>query len=178
MIVVSTERLLLRPLEWADREAYAAFRFHPEVARWLSRPARDPLAASEATIARFQSGWSTRGYAPWGVFCDSRLIGQCGLNFVPEFEATEVLWALHPGAWGKGYATEAAATTMRYAFLTQPVDRLISNIDPDNTPSQAVALRLGETKGKRSALRVSGKDYPIDIWAITRGEWQRGMPTA
>ncbi len=67
---------------------------------------------------------------------------------------------------------------MRYAFLTQPVDRLISNIDPGNTPSQAVALRLGETKGARSALKVAGKDYPIDIWAITRDEWQRRIAAA
>jgi RimJ/RimL family protein N-acetyltransferase len=62
---------------------------------------------------------------------------------------------------------------MRYAFLTQPVDRLISNIDPENAPSQAVAVRLGETRGERIALKVAGKDYPVDIWAITRGEWQR-----
>ena len=74
-----------------------------------------------------------------------------------------------------GYATEAAAAAMRYAFLTQPTDKLISNIDPDNTPSQAVALRLGETKGERRSLRVGGKDYPIDIWAITRSQWQRRM---
>jgi RimJ/RimL family protein N-acetyltransferase len=61
---------------------------------------------------------------------------------------------------------------MRYAFLTQPVERLISNIAPENTPSQAVALRLGETKGERSSLRIGGKDYPIDIWVITRDQWR------
>jgi RimJ/RimL family protein N-acetyltransferase len=67
---------------------------------------------------------------------------------------------------------------MRYAFLTQPVVHLTSNIDPDNAPSQAVAVRLGETKGERSKLTVGGKDYPIDIWLITRGEWQRRMSAA
>ena len=143
MNVVSTERLLLRPLEWADREAYAAFRFHPEVARWLSPVDRDPLAASEATIARFQSGWSTRGYAPWGVFCDGRLIGQCGLNFVPEFEATEVLWALHPDFWGKGYATETARAALAYGFDTLALKLIFAMTRPDNLASQAVMRRLG-----------------------------------
>jgi RimJ/RimL family protein N-acetyltransferase len=57
--------------------------------------------------------------------------------------------------------------------MTQPVDRLISCIDPDNTPSQAVARRIGETQGERSALRIGGVDYPIDIWSIGRAEWQR-----
>ena len=143
MTVVSTERLLLRPLEWADREAYAAFRFHPEVARWLSPVDRDPLAASEATIARFQASWSARGYAPWGVFCDGRLIGQCGLNFVPEFEATEVLWALHPDGWGKGYATEAARAALELGFGTIGLALIFAVTWPENLASQAVMKRLG-----------------------------------
>src|SRR5471030_242331 len=142
MNTVSTERLFLRPLEWAAREAYAAFRFHPEVARWLSPADRDPLAASEATIARFQSGWSTRGYAPWGVFCDGKLIGQCGLNFVPEFEATEVLWALHPDAWGKGYATEAARAALKLGFEKIGLALIFAVTKPENFASQAVMKRL------------------------------------
>jgi ribosomal-protein-alanine N-acetyltransferase len=143
MTAVSTERLLLRPLEWADREAYAAFRFHPEVAQWLSPADRDPLAASEATIARFQSSWSTRGYAPWGVFRDGKLIGQCGLNFVPEFGKTEVLWALHPAAWGQGYATEAARAALAFGFETIGLDLIFAVTKPDNLASQAVMKRLG-----------------------------------
>ena len=67
---------------------------------------------------------------------------------------------------------------MRYAFLTQPVDRLICNIDPGNTPSQTVASRLAETNGVPSVLKVAGKDYSIDIWVITRDEWQRRIAAA
>src|SRR6185437_9997967 len=33
-----------------------------------------------------------------------------------------------------------------YAFTTQPVERMISCIDPENEASQAVAERIGETK--------------------------------
>ena len=143
MTAVSTERLLLRPLEWADREAYAAFRFHPEVAKWLSPADRDPLAAAEATIARFRSSWNTRGYAPWGVFREGRLIGQCGLNFVPEFEETEVLWALHPDAWGQGYATEAARAALKLGFETIGLSLIFAVTKPDNVASQAVMKRLG-----------------------------------
>jgi RimJ/RimL family protein N-acetyltransferase len=143
MTALRTERLTLRPLELADREAYAAMRFHPEVARWLSPADRDPLAAAEATIARFQSGWSTRGYAPWGVFREGRLIGQCGLNFVPEFEETEVLWALHPDAWGKGYATEAAQAALTFGFETIGLALIFAVTRPGNLASQAVMKRLG-----------------------------------
>ena len=101
------------------------------------------------------------------------MMGRVGMMNPEGWPGLEIGWTLGKAYWGHGYATEAAAAAMRFAFLTQPVERLISNIDPDNTPSQAVAVRLGETKGERSALTVAGKEYPIDIWAISRGEWQR-----
>jgi RimJ/RimL family protein N-acetyltransferase len=62
---------------------------------------------------------------------------------------------------------------MAYAFLTQPIDRLISCIAPENTASQAVAKRIGENKGPRQELVIGGKAYGIDIWSITRAEWRR-----
>jgi RimJ/RimL family protein N-acetyltransferase len=75
--------------------------------------------------------------------------------------------------WGQGYATEAATAAMRYGFLTQPVDRLISCIDPENAASQAVAKRIGEKKDGKANLRIAGKDYPVDLWVITRAVWQQ-----
>ena len=62
---------------------------------------------------------------------------------------------------------------MRYGFLTQPVDRLISVIDPGNKASQAVALRLGESKGPPQDIVIGGKTFTADIWSITRAQWQR-----
>ena len=58
------------------------------------------------------------------------------------------------------------------SFITLPLERVISIIHPENVPSQKVAARAGETKGQRIALEFAGKDYPADIWAITRAEWE------
>ncbi len=70
-----------------------------------------------------------------------------------------------------GYASEAAEAALSFAFLTQPVERMISCIDPDNAASPAVARRIGETRGELQYLRVAGKEHPVDIWSIARGEW-------
>jgi RimJ/RimL family protein N-acetyltransferase len=101
------------------------------------------------------------------------MMGRVGMINPEGWPGLEIGWTLGKRYWGQGYATEAAAVAMRYAFLTQPVAKLISCIDPDNVASQSVARRIGESKGERTALTVGGKDYPIDIWSITRDEWLR-----
>lgn len=143
MIVLQTERLTLRPLVAADAELYAAMRYHPEVARWLSVSDADPVEAALAAIGRYELSWQQRRYAPWGLFHDGHLIGHGGLNFVPEFDATEVLWALHPKAWGKGYATEMAHAALRYGFEDLGLALIFAITRPDNTASQSVMERLG-----------------------------------
>lgn len=143
MAVLHTDRLLLRPLDFADAEAYAAVRFHPEVAKWLRPPEGSPIEAARANIERFVQSWSERRYAPWGIFLDGRLIGQGGLNYVPEFDGTEVLWALHPGAWGKGYATEMARAALEFGFGELGLSMIFAITKPDNLASQAVMRRLG-----------------------------------
>lgn len=51
----------------------------------------------------------------------------------------EVGWHLHPAAQGRGLATEAARALLAVAALP----RVLALTDPDNTASQAVAIRLG-----------------------------------
>ncbi|MBS0538285.1 MAG: GNAT family N-acetyltransferase [Proteobacteria bacterium] len=143
MTVLQTDRLTLRPLIAADAELYAGMRYHPDVAKWLSPSELDPIDAARAAIERFELSWQERRYAPWGLFRDGRLIGHGGLNFVPEFEATEVLWALHPDAWGRGYATEMARAALRFGFETVGLASIFAITKPDNTASQAVMKRLG-----------------------------------
>ena len=50
---------------------------------------------------------------------------------------------LHPDYWGMGYATEAGAEAIRYAFEELDLERIYSCILPENVQSQAVARRLG-----------------------------------
>lgn len=151
--IVRTRRLELRPLVPDDAPAYAAMRYHPEVARWLLPAAGDTLDAARAGIARFAAGWRERGYGPWGVFHDGRLVGQAGLNFVPEFEATEVLWSLHPNAWGHGFATEAGGAAIAFGFGTLGLPLIFAVTRPDNRASQAVMRRLGLSYRKNVVYR-------------------------
>lgn len=143
MTVLKTERLTLRPLHPGDTRAYAAMRYHPEVAKWLSPAQGEPLEAARAAIERYAQSWRDRSYGPWAIFHDRRLIGHAGLNFVPEFGKTEVLWSLHPDAWGHGFATEAGRAALDFGFRTLGLALIFAVTKPDNRASQAVMKRLG-----------------------------------
>ncbi len=171
---LETERLVLREMRNEDFEAWASFMADMEVVRYLNG---SPQLRSDAwrNMAMTLGHWALRGYGMWAVERkeDRAFMGRVGM-FSPEgWPGLEVGWTLGRPYWGKGYATEAAAASMRYAFLTQPVDRIISTIHPENKASQAVALRLGEAKGPRQELIIAGNTYTADIWSITREEWQK-----
>ena len=153
MTILATERLTLRPLVPDDARDYAVLRTHPEVAKWLPAPSGD-------AVERFATGWQERGYAPWGVFLAGRLIGHGGLNWVSEFGETEVLWALHPDFWGKGYATEVAEASLAYGFDTLELGLIFAITLESNIASQAVMKRIGLTYRKR----VDYKGFKDVVW--------------
>lgn len=171
---LETERLILREVRPDDFEAFAGFMADPDVVRYLHG---EPMARADAWRA-FASGighWALRGYGVWAVErkADGQFIGRVGLYNPEGWPGLEVGWTLGKPFWHQGYASEAAKVSMRYGFLTQPVDRLISMIDPGNKASQAVARKLGESKGPPHEIVIGGKFFSADVWSITRAEWRR-----
>jgi RimJ/RimL family protein N-acetyltransferase len=171
---LETERLVLRGLTAEDFEPLAEFMADPEVARYLTG---EPLSRADTWrgLATALGHWHLRGYGVWAVErkSDRAFMGRVGMINPEGWPGLEIGWTLGRLYWGEGYATEAARAAMAYAFATQKVDRLISCIDPDNLASQAVAKRLGESKGERHTLHASSKDFIVDIWSITRAQWEK-----
>lgn len=171
---LETERLRLRAWTPEDFEDHARFSADPDVMRYLSG---EPQSRAEAwrTMAMIVGHWALRGYGFFAVEqkSDRRFIGRVGLWNPEGWPALEVGWTLGKEYWGRGYATEAARAALAYAFITQNVDHMISVIHIDNVASQKVAQRLGETKSERREIGVGGKSFPVDIWSISRAEWQK-----
>jgi RimJ/RimL family protein N-acetyltransferase len=175
---LQTERLILRGWRDDDFDALAAYHADADVMTFLGgvQERRDAWRAMSQLLGH----WVLRGYGKWAVErkSDGAMMGSVGLINPEGWPGLEVGWTLAKPYWGEGYATEAASAALGYGFLTQPVDRLISCIDPNNVASQAVAKRVGETKGERANLRIGGKDYPVDLWFITRAQWQKRQTAA
>lgn len=61
-------------------------------------------------------------------------------HFTPE---VGLFWAIFPDHWGHGYATEAAAAMVAYAFTQLRLRRIVATTEHDNARSINVMRRLG-----------------------------------
>lgn len=170
MPTLETERLLLRPLEEADLDAYAAIMADPEVCRYLGH---EPLTRDDAwrSMAMFLGHEQLRGWTNNAVVLKQtgELLGRCGLWRPEGWPGLEVGWTFGRFAWGQGFATEAAAAWRDYAFEALDVDELVSVIHRDNLRSVRVAERIGH----RYLRDIEVRGFPCVLYGQLREETKR-----
>lgn len=168
MVTLETERLVMRPFAESDLDAYAEMCADPEVMRFLGGKTWTRLEAWRH-IATTLGHWQLRGYGPWAVETrdGGQLVGRVGLMYPEGWPGFEVGWTLARPAWGNGYATEAAARALDYAFHELDRDHVISLIHEDNRASLAVSKRLGQ-KFERT-VELFGED--VGVYGIHRRDW-------
>ena len=168
--ILETERLLLRVQQAGDFERYAEMLAHPS-----SLHIGGPLLRHEAwrRFLQMPGAWMVQGFAMFSVVEKSsgRWMGQAGPWCPDGWPGTEVGYSFHMDARGKGYATEASAAAMDYAFDILGWDEVIHSISPENTASQTVAQRLGSRNRGPGKLPPPLDVHAIEIWAQSRAEW-------
>ncbi|HLW37738.1 MAG TPA: GNAT family N-acetyltransferase [Candidatus Eremiobacteraceae bacterium] len=145
---LKTPRLLLRPFSMDDLDAHAEILRDPLVTRYLPR---GPFAPEEAraistrVLDHFIGHWERHEFGVWGVVeaTTGLLIGQCGLNYLPDNPEVEVLYLLARAAWGRGLATEAACASVQYGFEVVGLNRIVGITMPENVASQRVLTKAG-----------------------------------
>jgi RimJ/RimL family protein N-acetyltransferase len=165
--VIPTERLVLRPFKASDLDACAEMNADPEVVAFLGNGQPVDRQESWKIMAWLLGHWQLRGFGSWAVEEreTKRFIGRVGLFYPEGWPGIEISYVLARSAWGKGYATEGARTTMSHAFEKLKIPRVISLIHPANRSSVKVAEKLGEAFERRMefngrTLLVYGRDNP------------------
>ena len=139
---IVTARLRLSAPELADFEHWAAFFASPRSIHergMMDRASAWRVWSSDVAI------WGLRGYGPFRVSDreTGAYLGEVGIyepDFYPE---PELGWFVIPSAEGRGIAAEAARAVLHWARDQLGWSRLINIIDPANTRSIALGLRLG-----------------------------------
>jgi RimJ/RimL family protein N-acetyltransferase len=152
-VVYETERLVVR--DWVDTDEDRVFDIYRrwEVSRWLGAVPRVMTARDAA--ARTIERWNERNRDPlhgvWAVEERSTAVVAGTVLLVPLPEPSdgteskgevEVGWHLHPDAWGRGLATEAARGAIAHGFKGG-LEQIYAVVRPDNAASLAVCRRLG-----------------------------------
>ena len=151
--VLSTERLVLRPVTADDHAALLAHWTQPEVRRFLFDGAAPSAAEVAETIEESIGHFAARGFGIWLIELGAEaglagtaagLVGTAGLRPLEE-SGLEIFYSLAPGAWGHGYATEAARAVVEYGLGPLGLPEVLAEVDEGNAASVAVVKRLGMT---------------------------------
>ena len=151
MTEIRTERLLLRRASLEDVEAFHAIMSDPRAMRYWSTPPHATLDETRDWVASMAED-DPAVREDFVIELDGAAIGKAGCYRLPE-----IGYLLHPDHWGRGYAREAMAAVIAHIFATRDVEKLVADVDPRNTPSIGLLLRLGFTETHRA-----------------RGTWQVG----
>ena len=145
--LLTTERLVLRPVTAQDHPVLLAHWTQPDVRRFLfdgaAPSAAEVAEAIEESIGDFASG----GYGIWLIQQAGQaaaLIGTAGLRPLEDL-GLEIFYSLVPDSWRRGYATEAARAVLAHALGTLRLPEVLAEVDEGNTASVAVVKRLGMT---------------------------------
>ncbi|MFJ8035903.1 GNAT family N-acetyltransferase [Streptomyces sp. NPDC096032] len=146
-ISISTERLVLRPLDEDDVPALAEMMNDEQIAAWTDVPQPFTEAAARHWITQYAPAERGSGHGldlAVTEFLTQRLVGIVQLTRTDwRIRATELSYIVAPWARGEGYASEAALATAQWLFGEQKFERIELRTAADNTASQQVAQKIG-----------------------------------
>ncbi len=154
MTALQSERLSLRQWLVTDFEPLANFLTDAAATRLLGNGAGTREQAWDWFCAA-AGAWQLTGRGLFALEAKAApgLLGWCGLWQPVDLDEPELAWSLFPLAQGQGFATEAARTVQRWAAVDLGLPPLFSFVHPDNTPSRAVAERLGAVIESETTFR-------------------------
>lgn len=149
LVILETERLLLRPHVTQDFDAMLAMNTHPDMFRYIggSPPTREE---TWLRLLRFIGLWPALGFGFFAVTdkITGEFLGEAGLadfhrDIEPSLEGfAEAGWVFAKKAHGKGLASEAVKAVFEW-YSKQPVQLpLTAIIHAENAASIRLAVRF------------------------------------
>lgn len=177
-----TSQLTLRPPATTDADRTWPFRQLPEVNEWLTGcPAtiegyRELFARPDRFATTVMIDLGHDGERPViGDFMLRREDAWAQLERTEEVRGVqaELGWVLDPSYAGRGYATEAVAELLRFAFEDLGVRRVVANCFLENDSSVRLMERVGmrrESHAIRESLHRSGRWLDTVTYALLAEE--------
>lgn len=167
---LQTERLILREYGPDDFDAVHAYASDPRVARFVewgpnqpedTREFLDACVRDQRTLPRtkYTLALTEAGGAPFGSVA----------LFARRADAAAMGYVVRPDHWGQGYASEAAAAILHFAFASLGLQRVQATCRPENVASARVLEKIGmvEEGLLRDHIRIRGRWHDSLLYAAT-----------
>jgi RimJ/RimL family protein N-acetyltransferase len=178
MEAIRSERLLLRRFETGDVAGLAAYRSHPDVARYQSWDAPFALAEASSLIAELAAGDPGEpGWFQWAIerIDEPGIVGDLGVNLLDDEQQAAIGYTMDPAFQGRGYATEAVARMLEHLFAEKGLHRVSAECDTRNDASVRLLEHLGFRREAhlRSSTWSKGEWCDDYLYALLADEWAR-----
>jgi ribosomal-protein-alanine N-acetyltransferase len=146
-IELNTAHLTGRPITSADFPSLRQIHSDPRAAKTLSADGR-PLAEARTRVLLDASvaHWTAHGFGVW-IFhnLEGDFAGYAGTRhaIVEGTAEVELLYAIHPRFWNRGYATEMAEAVLRFTFDQVRLNQIVAFTLPINVGSRRVMEKCG-----------------------------------
>jgi len=147
MVILNTERLVLRHLEPEDLDALYALYCDPEMRQYYPDGTRTVEETKE------ELDWFLRGHPrrpELGLWATverrtGEFLGRCGLLpwHIDGKDEVELAFMIKKERWREGFATEAAHGIIKHSHDVIGLHRLVCLVMPGNAASARVAAKAG-----------------------------------
>ena len=172
---IQTERLLIRPFVPEDFEAFWSFVGDLEATRYMAFTGEQKTYdGTKAMLETVMTSYAGEELVCALAITDRRsgdYVGSCGLAPLTELDEVKCYYAVLPKHWGKGYATEATAALLQYAFGPLGVARVIAFVMEGNPASIRVAEKVGmifDGVVQREDVKIPGLRYAVTAQEFSR----------
>jgi RimJ/RimL family protein N-acetyltransferase len=171
-------RLRLRRLRPDDAAAICGYRSLPDVARfqsWASFTSDDAarlIANQDRTAPDTPGTWLQLALT---TLEGGTIVGDCGVHFLADDERqVELGITLSPAYHGRGLATEAVASVLRYVFDSLGKHRARAVTDAENHAAASLFRRLGFRREAHFVEHVwyKGAWGSEFVFALLQREWR------
>lgn len=143
-----TERLHLRPLSEADIEDIHLLNSTEGVARFNTIGIPGELKDTRKLLQPYfeEVGKEVRHRYSWVIQYGKteEFMGEIGMNLAPQrYKMGKMYYNLLPEYWGKGYATEAVRTVLKFGFTALKLHRMEAGCAVGNIASIRVLEKVG-----------------------------------
>jgi RimJ/RimL family protein N-acetyltransferase len=173
-VILTTGRLRMRRFLSSDLEHFAALNADLEVMRYLGGAALT-RAQSDSILLGADRSFAKSAYGKIAVerIADGAFLGTCGLSVESWYpQDLEIGWRFARRHWGRGYASEAAAAWLDYAFSVLRVSRVISISDAPNVKRISVMKKIGLRFDHSARLSDNGESFEAAVYSLNSAEWQ------